>query len=138
MASRTRSLLRSKKAQFFVLSAFVIVTIIFFMSQWIEPYTIIDTSSVALMDEMFIFNNIKEKAIYTIRQSKDCDELNYNLAEYRYFVEEHILKKGYNLNMNYTIAPCPKIDSPTVVAFKVALISSSSVLQSNFTLGWPA
>lgn len=142
MASPMHSLLRSRKAQFFVLSAFVMVTILYFVSRWMEPYTIIDTSSVVLISEPFIFNNIKEKAAYAIIGSKTCEDLKYNLEEYKYFVEGYALEKGYNLDLNYSIANCPEEVipappvSPTVVAFNLTLMSPSAVLGSEFYVGY--
>lgn len=139
-----QSLLKSRKAQFFIISAFTIVTILYFISKWMEPYTIIDTSSIAGMEEPFIFNNIKEKAEYTIKGSKNCEDLKYNLQEYKFFAENYVLEKGYNLDLNYTVANCPEEvvpappGSPTVVAFKMTLISPAAYLRSEFSCGWSA
>jgi hypothetical protein len=102
MAYHMHSLLRSRKAQFFVLSAFAIVTVIYFISRWIEPYTIIDTSAVVLMEEPFIFNNIVEKANETVYISRSPEELRYNIEEYKQFVEEYALRK--NLKITFDIS----------------------------------
>jgi hypothetical protein len=91
------SLLKSKKAQFFVLSAFAIVSIIYFVSRWMEPYTIIDTSSVVSVEEPFIFNNIVEKANETIYTSKSSDDLQYNIQEYKNFVEGYASSKNLQI-----------------------------------------
>lgn len=91
------SLLKSKKAQFFVLSAFAIVSIIYFVSRWMEPYTIIDTSSVVSVEEPFIFNNIVEKANETIYTSKSSDDLKYNIQEYKNFVEGYASSKNLQI-----------------------------------------
>ena len=132
------SLLRSKKAQFFLLSAFAIVTIAFFVSKWIEPYTIIDTSSVVLRDEAFIFNNIKEKAVTVISGSKSCEDLKYNLEEYKNFVEDYTSKKNYKLDFDYVASPCfnePPL-FPVVIQFNMGLKSVQTNAISNFTLQW--
>ena len=91
------SLLKSKKAQFFVLSAFAIVSIIYFVSRWMEPYTIIDTSSVVSVEEPFIFNNIVEKANETIYTSKSSDDLQYNIQEYKNFVGGYASSKNLQI-----------------------------------------
>jgi len=91
------SLLKSKKAQFFVLSAFAIVSIIYFVSRWMEPYTIIDTSSAASIEEPFIFNNIVEKTNETIYISKSSDDLQYNIEEYKNFVEDYASSKNLQI-----------------------------------------
>lgn len=133
-------LLKSRKAQFFILSAFVIVTVFYFVSQWIEPFTIIDTSSVVLMEEPFVFNNIKEKAIFAVNGSKSCEDLYYNLFEYKQFVENYALGKNLKLNFEYSKSPCfdePPI-FPTVIEFKISLVSDKMVLASNFSATWPS
>lgn len=91
------SLLKSKKAQFFVLSAFAIVSIIYFVSRWMEPYTIIDTSSAVSVEEPFIFNNIVEKANETIYISKSSDDLQYNIQEYKNFVQDYASSKNLQI-----------------------------------------
>lgn len=100
MVYRTHSLLKSRKAQFFVLSAFTIVTILYLISGWVEPYTIIDTSSVVLMEETFVFNNIVEKANETIHISKTPEDLRYNIQEYKNFAEEYALGKNFKLTFD--------------------------------------
>jgi hypothetical protein len=110
MAYHMLNSLKSRKAQFFILSAFAIITAIYFISRWIEPYTIIDTSSVVLMEEPFIFNNIVEKANETIYISKSPEGLRYNIEEYKQFVEEYAL--GKNLKITFDISGL-KIGNPT-------------------------
>jgi len=131
MAYHMRNLSKSSKAQFFVLSAFAIVTILFFLSQWIEPYTIIDTSSIPLKEEFFIYNNIKEKAVETVKISKDCEDLMYNLGEYKIFTESFASIKNLNLNVNYynkTVCQDDKLDTYFVITLK----SSSTYIESSF------
>lgn len=116
MVSRTRNLsnykkfFKSKKAQFYVLTAFAIVSILYLVSTWIEPYTIIDTSSVALMEESFIFNNIVEKTQETIKISKNPDDLKFNIQEYKQFVQDYGLRK--NLKITFDISNL-KFGNPT-------------------------
>lgn len=141
MASRMRSLLklstRKKKAQFFVLSAFVIVGILLLISSWIQPYTIVDTSSIVLMQEPFVFNNVKEKAIQTVQLSKSCDDLRYNIDEYANFVNQYSVSKNLNLKFNYSIAPCfDSLPNPVAVVAKMEIKTSTIDLASNFTMYW--
>lgn len=133
------SLLKSKKAQFFILSAFAIITILYLISRWIEPYTIIDTSSVVFQEAPFIFNNIKEKIAATVIGSKSCEDVRFNLEEYKNFIKSYALEKGYDLELNYTIASCPEEPppSPTVVALNLSIKSPSIFLLSQFSCGWP-
>lgn len=94
------SLSKSRKAEFFILSAFAIVSIIYFMGRWMEPYTIIDTSSVALMEEPFIFNNVVDKTEQTIFISKDPDDLKFNLEEYMQFVDSYASRKNLKITFD--------------------------------------
>lgn len=122
-----------KKAQFFLLSAVAIITIIFMISQWIEPYTITDTSSIIMNEEFFFFNNVKEKAVETVMKSKDCEDLFFNLGEYKAYVEKFASTKTFSLNLNYTIQqPC--YDDKRETSFNITLTSRSAFIQSFFTV----
>jgi len=130
MVYRMHNLLNSKKAQFFVLSAFAIITTLFFLSQWIEPSNIIDTSSVAFQEEFFVFNNIKEKAEEVVKTSGDCNNLKFNLEEFKQFAEDYAFMKNMNLKLNYTMSCIG--NSIQNVDFNITLISSSASIQSIF------
>lgn len=138
MKFHMRNLSRFNKAQFFILSAFAIVSILLLVSGWISPYTVVDTSAVVLMDEPFFFNNIKEKAFLAVNQTKNCEDLRYNLDEYKDFVEQYALSKSMNLNFDYTLSPCfpepPKF--PVVVEVNMQVRTPRINLQSNFTMKW--
>lgn len=133
MKYRTHNLLKSRKAQFFILSVFVIVSILYFLSRWLEPSTLIDTSSVVLMEEPFIFNNIKEKVVDVVFLSKECDELKFNLDEYREAVEDYLLSKNCLLDFNYTYPTCVR---GITINFTMELTSTKMQLASNFSLTW--
>jgi hypothetical protein len=102
------------------------------------PYTIIDTSSVATMEEPFIFNNIKEKAIYAVNGSKSCEDVMYNIEEYKNFVENYARDKGYKLNFDVATPSCPPEPPlfPTVAEVKMSLKSDKVQLYSNFSMFW--
>jgi hypothetical protein len=121
-----RNLLSYRKAQFFILSAFAIATILYFVSKWIQPAAIIDTSEIGLMEEPFIFNNIVEKAIETIRSSKSCEELQYNLDEYKIFVENFARERGKWAFYYQIFSPCQLPtgeEIPTLIELNLTLIS---------------
>jgi hypothetical protein len=124
------NLLSSRKAQFFALSAFAIIVTIFSVSQWIEPYTITDTSSIAIREDFFIFNNIVEKAEETVNLSKDCEELKFNLEEYQKLAEDFASRKILSLNLNYQIINCDS--SNAQVSFEITLASPSSQIKKTF------
>jgi hypothetical protein len=139
IGGRTISVKRSK-AQFFILSAIVIVGIVYFVSKWSEPYTILDTSSAATAEELFIFNNIKSKIIETARISKSCEELSYNLDEYESFVGDYLLSKNKLYISHKFESPClTSLEFfPAVVLVNMTLMSSERTVQSYFRIFWPA
>ena len=120
---------RCSKGQFFVLSAFAIVAAVFLLSQWIEPYSIPDTSFAVFFEEPFIFNNIKEKAIATVKMSSDCNDLTFNLDEYKKFVGNFVLSKGMNVEFVYKIKDCNTLRTE----FNITLKSSTASLKGSFT-----
>ncbi len=132
-----RSLLRNRKAQFFVLTAFTLVTLFFLISNWIQPFSIIDASAVVLSEEPFIFNNIKDNARKTVETSKSCEELKFNLEEYESFVKTFGLRKNLDISLIYS-QPSSNCESSgsTVINFKITLSSSSMSLSSEFDATW--
>ncbi len=127
-----RSLSKSRKAQFFILSAFAIISILFVISQWVEPFKIIDTSSAILDDEIFVFNNLKEQSILAVKNSKDCNDLKFNIEEFKLFVDNYILQKNMRLTFNYVItSPC--VDSQLATEIYIAVSSTKTSMDSKFT-----
>jgi hypothetical protein len=100
------------------------------ISNWIRPISILDTSSVVLMEEPFIFNNIKEKADETVQISKNCEELNFNLEEFKNFAVDFALRKNFNLDLIYTINSCDV--SSRQVTFDMTMTSPRMTIKSNF------
>lgn len=125
-----RNSLKSRKAQFFLLSAFAIVTTIFYISQWIEPYTITDTSSIVMRNDFFIFNNIVEKAKETVALSRSCEELQFNLEEYKLFVRNFASFEAFDLVFDYGIVSCSSAGA--TVSFNISLRSPSSYIKKSF------
>lgn len=143
MASRMRNLLKlntkKRKAQFFVLSAFVIVSILYLISSWIQPYTIPDTSAVVLQQEPFVFNNLKEKAFATVSISKTCTDLIYDLDEYKNFIVSYSSAQNINFNFTYSIPNCqvPR-GTQILIPMNMSLKTSSAFVASSFTATWIA
>ena len=128
----------SSKAQFFLLSAFVISTCLLMLSRYIQPGSVLDTSRVVMKDEFFVFDNIKEKARETVRLSKSCEELKYNLEEFKIFAEEFASDIG-SLSFSYRfLSPCNLNgkDVQTTIEFNLTLVSPSVKLNSVFNQTW--
>ena len=129
----------SSKAQFLVITAFVIVSIFYLVSKWMQPYTIPDTSEIVLAEEPSVFNNIKEKALYVVNTSASCDELVNNLAEYKAYVEDYAFRKLI-VYFDYTLetpcyAPDPKF--PVLVLFDIRVQSQAMKIADKFYGYWP-
>jgi hypothetical protein len=86
------------------------------------------------MEEPYIFNNIVEKAKYVVNSSsnKTCEELTFNIEEYKNFVETYAIEKNMELDFNYNVVGCSQID------FKIRLKSPNVDLGRNFTMQWPS
>jgi len=139
LAKLGKLLQKRRKAQFFILAGFAMVMVFYLVSQWIEPFTIIDTSRIPLMDEIFIFNNIKEKTKVVVTNSKTCTDLTYNLQEYKDYVVNYAFSKGYKLDYSYFFTPCnPNYLVPVYyVRINMTLQSSRTTLNSLFSYQWP-
>ncbi len=139
MAYRTRSsssYRNAKKGQFFILTAVAIVTILFFIGRWIGPSAQVDTSSIAASEEFSTFDNIKEKASSVVKNSDSCDDLNYNLQEYKNFIDNFATEKNYKIIFDYTTTPCSE-SLGTVTEFTLRITSQKVDAQRDFSVAWP-
>jgi hypothetical protein len=130
---------RLDKAQFFVLTGFMIVSVFYLVSRWLEPYTIIDTSAVAVSEEPFIFNNIKQEALDIVAESGSCKDLVNNLEEYKHYVEDYAFRKLI-VYFDYSLeTPCYIADPnfPVLVLFDIELSSSTTRIKDSFFGFWP-
>ncbi len=133
------SFIRSRKAQFLIITALVIVNIFYLVSRWTRPYTIPDTSEIVLMEEPFIMNNLREEALEIVNTSSSCENLVDNLDEYKIYVEDYAFKKLI-LYFDYTLeTPCMEYDPdfPILVIFDISIESSESKIKSQFYGFWP-
>lgn len=141
MASRMRSSSsyqkRVRKGQFFVLTAVAIVTILFFVSRWTGPSTQVDTSYIVASEELFTFDNIKEKVSAVVKNSKNCDDINYNLQEYKNFIDSFARDKNYKISFDYILTPsCEQFES-AVAEFTLRITSEKVDAKGTFSITWP-
>jgi hypothetical protein len=138
MASRMHSLsnLRknARKGQFFVLTTVAIVTILFFVGRWVDPLTQVDTSTIVLSEELYTFDNIQEKTAAVVKNSENCEELEYNLQEYRNFIRDFARDKNYKITFKYSIPSC---EASAEVRVDIVIISEKVNAQKTFTVDWP-
>ncbi|MDI6825738.1 MAG: hypothetical protein QMD36_00910 [Candidatus Aenigmarchaeota archaeon] len=123
--------LSGKKAQFFVLTTVVIVGVFYTLSKYINPYSFVDTSQTVIGGEESFFENVKEKAIKTVKiSSTDDNTLKNNLANYTNFVKRMASEKGYDLVFNYTV-------EASIVNIRMVLVSQKVTLKTNFNVTRP-
>ncbi len=137
MASRTRSsssYRKGHKAQFFVLSAFVIITILFVVSQFVQPAAIFDSSSAVLVSEPFTFNNIRDKSEYIVKSAETCGDMTNGLNEFKAFVENFGTKRNTRITYNFNVVSC--VDSPRSgsVSFYLGVVSTAAGIDGRFTV----
>jgi len=127
----------SRKAQFFIISALVIVSVLLLVSTWISPAAVIDTSAVALNNGPYIFDNIVNKANETVAISKavngDCSELIFNLQEFKNFALSYAISNGYDLTLTYDNIPQNCNIPPTVKFTNITLIGNNFFANRTFT-----
>ena len=119
----------SNKAQFFVLTAVVFAGFFYTLSRYLTPYSFVDTSQGANSPEIFLFNNIKEKAIKTvmITQQNNPDDLVPNLLKFRSYAQNISRDNGYILFFDFD-------NTTTTVSFNMSLSSERMTLSSSFTV----
>ncbi len=138
MASRTRSSssFRSvRKGQFFLLSTVAIVTILFFVGRWVDPLAQSDTSGIAGMEELFTFDNIQEKTSSVVKNSDNCDDLNFNMQEYKSFIENFASEKNYKIKFAYLVPSCSEEGATVAVSLRIQ--SERVDAQKDFSVVWP-
>ena len=126
------NLLKSRKAQFYIISVVGIVTILYGVGKSLTSYSIIDTSEVVLRDEFFVFNNIVEKTFETINAVKSCEDLRFNLEEFELFVSRAFAPR-YIVNYNFTIVSCNDAQRSATIIFDIELSSFTSLIKTTFS-----
>jgi len=119
----------SNKAQFFVLTAVVFAGFFYTISKYLTPYSFIDTSKYANSEEIFLFNNIKEKAIKTVKitQKNDPNNLVSNLITFRNYAQSVARDNGYILYFEFD-------NTTTTVNFNITLSSETMTISSSFAV----
>lgn len=134
-----KKIISSRKAQFMILTALTMVSIFYLISRWIEPYNLLDTAEIVLMEEPFVFNNIKEKALDIVNTSASCEDLVDSLDEYETFIEDYAFKKLI-VYFDYSLeTPCYEYDPefPVLVLFDIEMRSDKIRVKDNFYGFWP-
>ena len=121
----------SNKGQFYVLTSVVIVGFFFLLSKYVNPYSFIDSSKSITDDEIFFFNNVRDKAEKAVMVSGlDDSTLNRNLNNFGTLAKDTAGEKGYIFLVRHRI-------DPVRVNFTMFLISDKYTLNSSFTINRP-
>lgn len=126
------NLLKSKKAQFYIISVVSIITILSTIGRSITTYSIIDTSELALRNDFFIFNNIVEKTLETLNASRSCEELKFNLEEFKN-IATRAFAPNFRVEYSYSIDSCNDTTRSATVSFNITLYSINSEIGTTFT-----
>jgi hypothetical protein len=126
------NLLRSRKAQFYILSVVGIVTIFYAIGKSLTTNIIIDTSDVALRNDYFVFNNIVEKTLKTLDASKSCEDLRFNLEEFK-SITTKAFAPAFRIEYSYSIISCSDSTRSATVSFNITLYSINSEIGTTFT-----
>jgi len=126
------SLLKSRKAQFYIISVVGIITILYATGRSLTESSIVDTSEVALTNDFFIFNNIVEKTLTTLSMVRSCEDLSFYLEEFKFFVIREYAPK-YKVEYSYAISSCNDNLKSATVSFNITLSSLKSQITTSFT-----
>jgi len=126
------NLLKSRKAQFYIVSVVGIVTILYAIGKSLTTSTIVDTSELALRNDHFVFNNIVEKTLVTLNASKSCEDLRFNLEEFKSIVIRAFAPE-FRVEYDYRIISCNDATRSATVSFSITLYSINSEIGTAFT-----
>ncbi|HDJ96584.1 MAG TPA: hypothetical protein ENG45_00745 [Candidatus Aenigmarchaeota archaeon] len=110
------------KGQFFIVSVVGIIIIIYALSKILSPYTIPDLSEAPTHNEIFFFNNVKEKLIKTVKIN-ECEELESNIEDFIKLASTVAAENGYKLRIRYSIADCDVFGNITLTSEDMELNS---------------
>lgn len=94
------------KGQWFMISAVILSSIFLTISVMLKEYKFIDASAIAGRDENFYFHNLAQNLNRTVYYSPGCENLTLNINEMIYFEKIEMAKKGYIVDVYYTILDC--------------------------------
>jgi hypothetical protein len=126
------NLLKSRKAQFYIVSVVGLVTILYAIGKSLTASSIIDTSELALRNDFFVFNNIVEETLATLNASKSCEDLNFNLQEFKSFAIREFAP-SFRVKYEYAIISCDDALRSAIVSFNITLYSINSEIGTTFT-----
>jgi len=126
------NLLKSRKAQFYIISVVGIITILYATGKSLTESSIVDTSEIVLTNDFFVFNNIVEKTLATLNMVRSCEDLSFYLEEFKFFVTRELAPK-YKVDYSYAILSCDDNSRRARVSFNITVSSIKSQITTSFT-----
>ncbi len=120
----------SSKAQFFIISMVVIVSVLIGIQNLFAGYYAVDLSEPYKKQEDFWFRNIKEQTTRRIGQG-ECPELSADFVEIKMSTEKYLAKKGVEFSIVNKTPICPKGGTITI---KMNMTSSNTQLSEEFDI----
>ncbi|MCX8190640.1 MAG: hypothetical protein N3D78_00385 [Candidatus Aenigmarchaeota archaeon] len=128
------NLSKSKKSQFFILTAISIVLILSIYVRVYSPKNTVFVSEILTKNEFFTFNNILEKSIKLFDNSKDCDDLKFGMEEFKKVVQENY--PFYKIEFSYDIKSCDSSSAQIEISLFLKSIYGEIGTKLNRTKNW--
>ncbi len=126
------------RGQFFIISAVIIVAVLFTIYQSLQSYAQVDLSEPQRFSEYFATKNIvdvSQKLAEDIQNKKTCSQAEEYLANLKQSVENGRFPGRYSVDLDYTKICEP--DSPAGmlrrISFSIKLSSENMVIQKSFS-----
>lgn len=124
-----KSKIRSRKAQFFIISTVIVASVLSSISGHLQGYGEITLSEGHGFEEIDVFRNLKEqmnKTVVTINCGPNDQPRKRNLQDFKIEMGKDLKAGGIDLNITY--------DSYCPANAHVTLKSSKAVIQDEFSL----
>ncbi|MFB6088956.1 MAG: hypothetical protein ABEK36_04220 [Candidatus Aenigmatarchaeota archaeon] len=122
------NILKDKKAEFFIISAVIIASILISIQGHFGGYSEADFTEVVTSREIYIFNNVKDEIKDIETDSGNCEEMHRKLIEFEDITEKQIKERGYDFNLQ--VSNC---NASGYVDVNMALISSDYTIGDKFS-----
>lgn len=123
----------SSKAQFFIISMVVIITVLIGIQNLFAGYYDVDLSGPYKKQEDFWFRNIKEQVTRRIKQG-ECPELEADFVEIKISTEKYLAKKGVEFIIENKTPICSGDIKINPIEIKMNMTSPNTKLSEKFEI----
>ncbi|NOZ82143.1 MAG: hypothetical protein GXO63_03285 [Candidatus Micrarchaeota archaeon] len=117
------------KAQFFIISAVVIASILFTVSQNLLDFAKIDPRRTATDTELYYINDI-ETTLKNVVKYSPCERLEPNIKNALEIIKSELSSRAINVSYSYTVFSCP----PPNVNFRINITSFETEINMIFSV----